>query len=589
MTVQRRLAAILSADVVGYSRLMGVDEAGTLEWLKALRAEVMDPVIAAHGGRIVKLMGDGALVEFSSVVGAVDCAVEVQRGVAERTAGEPEETRIVFRVGVNLGDVIIDGDDIYGDGVNVAARLQEIAEPGGVCLSGSVYDQVKGKVEAAFDDMGAHDVKNIAEPVQVYRWTGVVAGPADETPLALPDKPSIAVLPFTNMSGDPEQEYFSDGITEDIITELSRFDSLFVIARNSSFAFKGESVDVKRIARELGVRYVLEGSIRRAGNRLRINAQLIDKESGSHIWAERYDRELKDIFDLQEEITRNVAGSIAPQIEIAELERVRRVRSTKISSYDLALKAQAIFYDGLRKGTPEICQQAIETTEDALVQDARNVTALWVQSLAYFDQYIYRWGAAPDEALNHAWAAVGRLFEVDSSNAHAYMMRGIVHYFRGEHDEAIADFRRAYALNPNFAMNIFMMAWCESLTGFTEEAREHAELGLRLSPRDIDLWLGLAYLALAQASFADGDLEKTREWGKLAIQLHPKAPIRRALMIACCGHAGDLGEAARQAADLETFAPDFLSSILSGQMTLYKMPEHNALLVDGLRKAGLNV
>jgi TolB-like protein len=405
--------------------------------------------------------------------------------------------------------------------------------------------------------------------------------------LPLPDKPSIAVLSFTNMSGDPEQEYFSDGIAEDIITELSRFSSLFVIARNSSFSYKGKSVDLRRVARELGVRYILEGSIRRAGNRVRINAQLIDKETGSHIWAERYDRDIEDIFKLQEEITRNVVASIAPKIEMAEMERVRRVASAKFSSYDLALKAHALFYDGLHMGSPEVMEQVIETAHESLGSDPRNVQALWIKAFAYFEQYLYRWGPAPDDALDHSWATIERLFEIDPSNAHAYMMRGAIHHFRGEHDAAVADYRRAFALNPNFALNIFMMAWCESLTGFTEEAKEHAALGLRLSPRDNELWLGVAYLALAQASFADGDFEKTKEWGTLAIQMHPKAPIRRALMIACCGHAGGLDEAAKQAADLKAFAPDFLPSILNGDMTLYKMPDHNKLLVDGIRKAGL--
>jgi TolB-like protein len=493
---------------------------------------------------------------------------------------------------VNLGDIIVEGSDIYGDGVNVAARLEGLAEPGGICISSKVYEEIRNKLPAGFEDLGEQEVKNISEPVRVYRW---IDAPADPMPgmvgrggaLPLPDKPSIAVLAFDNMSGDPEQEYFTDGITEDIITELSRFSGLFVIARNSSFAFKGEPVDVRRIARELGVRYLLEGSIRRAGNRVRINAQLIDKETGSHIWAERYDRNLDDIFELQEEITRNVVASIAPQIEMAEMERVRGSRSTKFTSYDLALKAQALWYDGELLGRPDDLQQAIDVSKDSLKLDPRNVHALWIQAMAYFVQYLYRWGPAPDEALDQSWAAVERLFEIDSSNSHAYSARALVHHFRGEHDPAIADFRRAYTLNPNFASNIILMAWCESLSGYTGEAREHAALGLRLSPRDNAIWLGTAYLALAQASFADGDFEKTRDWGQLAIQMHPKAPIRRALMIACCGSAGDLKEAARHAMELEAFAPDFLRTIFRSEMNLYKMPEHNKLLVDGIRKAGL--
>ena len=592
--MERRLAAILAADVVGFSRLMGEDESGSLARLKSLRKELVQPKIAGNHGRTVKLMGDGLLAEFSSVVEAVRCAVDIQQAMAGREPDLPDEDRIRLRIGVNLGDIIVEGSDIYGDGVNVAARLEGLAEPGGICIAGKVYEEVKKKLPAGFEDLGEQEVKNISEPVRVYRW---IDAPADPMPgmagrggaLPLPDKPSIAVLAFDNMSGDPEQEYFTDGITEDIITELSRFSGLFVIARNSSFAFKGEPVDVRRIARELGVRYLLEGSIRRAGNRVRINAQLIDKETGSHIWAERYDRNLDDIFDLQEEITRNVVTAIAPQIEMAEMERVRGGRSTNFTSYDLALKAQALWYDGELLGRPDVLQQAIDITKDSLKQDPRNVHALWTQAMAYFVQYLYRWGPAPDEALDHSWAAVEHIFEIDSSDPRGYAARGVVHHFRGEHDEAVADYRRAFALNPNFAVNIFLMAWCESMTGFSEQAREHAALGLRLSPRDNQIWLGVAYLALAQASFADGDFEQTREWGKLAIQMHPKAPIRRALMIACYGHAGALDEAAKQVADLTEFAPDFLPSILHGDMTIYKMPEHNALLLDGLRKAGLDV
>jgi TolB-like protein len=403
----------------------------------------------------------------------------------------------------------------------------------------------------------------------------------------LPDKPSIAVLPFTNMSGDAEQEYFSDGITEDIITELSRFPTLFVIARNSSFAYKGQSVDLRRVAQELGVRFVLEGSIRRAGKRVRITGQLIDSETGNHIWAERYDRDLDDIFELQEEITRNVVGAIAPQIELAELDRVRRVRSTDVSAYDLALKAQALFYDAMRMGSPEVHQQSIDTATEALEQDPRNAHALWIQAWACTEGYLYRWGPAPDQLLNQAWAAVDRLFEVDSSDPRAYTARAFVEHFRGEHEAAVADHQHAFSLNPNFVINIFTMAWCESLAGYTEEARDHAALGLRLSPRDNELWLGVAYLALAQASFADGDFEKCKEWAQLAIQMHPRAPIRQALMIACCVHNGDLEEAKEHAKFLDSFSPNFIPSVLRGDLTLYKMPEHNALLVEGLRKAGL--
>jgi len=315
---QRRLAAIVSADVVGYSRLMGVDETGTLSDLRAHRAELIDGKIAEYGGRIVKTMGDGLLLEFASVVEATQCMVEVQKGMAERNEGTDEARRIIFRIGVNLGDIIIDGEDILGDGVNIAARLQEIAEPGGVSISRRVYEDVQERLDTAFEDTGEQSLKNIAKPVHVWRWSPGKSSPSDtpeaidQAPLPLPSKPSIAVLPFDNMSGDPEQEYFADGIAEDVITALSRFGSLFVIARNSSFTYKGQAVDVKRVGQELGVRYVVEGSVRKAGNRVRITAQLIDAASGNHIWADRFDGSLDDVFELQDQITEQIVVAVEP-------------------------------------------------------------------------------------------------------------------------------------------------------------------------------------------------------------------------------------------------------------------------------------
>ena len=328
---QRRLAAIVSADVVGYSRLMGEDEVGTHARLKARFSELVGPKIAEHGGRVVKLMGDGLLAEFSSVIEAVNWAVEVQTKVAEFETNRRDDQRIDYRVGVNLGDVIVDGDDIFGDGVNVAARLQEIAEPGGICISEKVYAEVHGKLGVEFADGGAQVVKNIAQPIHVWRWSPdgteeSLSKTAPSSELALPDKPSIAVLPFNNMSGDPEQEYFSDGMTEEIITALSRIDMLFVIARNSSFTYKGRAVDIRQVARELGVRYVLEGSVRRASNRVRITGQLIEAASGAHLWADKFDGALEDIFDLQDQIAESVVGVIEPTLRTAEIERSKRKR-----------------------------------------------------------------------------------------------------------------------------------------------------------------------------------------------------------------------------------------------------------------------
>jgi TolB-like protein/class 3 adenylate cyclase len=349
--VDRRLAAVLAADVAGYSRLMGIDEEGTLAQLKAVRKALVDPTIAKHRGRIVKTTGDGMLVEFASAVDAVRGAVEIQRGIAKHNASVPQDKRIEFRIGIHVGDIIIDDNDIFGDGVNVAARLEGIAEPGGVCMSNDAYRQVRSKVEIVFDDMGPRPLKNIAEPVQAWRVRFESQNPSAEQSistatepqaLALPDKPSIVVLPFQNMSADPEQDYFADGLVEDIITALSRFKSLFVIARNSSFTYKGKVVDIKQVGRELGVRYVLEGSVRKAGARLRITGQLIETATGAHLWAEKIDGALEDVFDLQDQITTSVVGVIAPKIEQAEIERANQKPTDSLVSYDFYLRALAL-------------------------------------------------------------------------------------------------------------------------------------------------------------------------------------------------------------------------------------------------------
>ena len=339
--VQRRLAAIMSADVVGYSRLMGADETGTLSALKELRRNLISPILTEYRGRLVKLMGDGALIEFASAVDAVDCAVCIQRRVAERNLAMPDSASISFRIGVNVGDIIIDGEDIYGDGVNVAARLEKLADPGGICISGMVFDQVKGKLDAGFQDFGTHQVRNIADPVRTYRVVAASVSSQPAGPIPLPAKPSIAVLPFDNMSDDHAQEYFSDGISEDLTTALSRFEWLFVIARNSAFTYKGKAVDVKKIRRELGVRYILEGSVRRAGDRVRINAQLIDAESDRHVWAQRYDRKMDDLFELQDDIVASIASVVGPEITLAEIERARGKRPDDLGAWDHYLRAIA--------------------------------------------------------------------------------------------------------------------------------------------------------------------------------------------------------------------------------------------------------
>src|SRR3984893_12889709 len=350
MPATRRLAAILAADVAGYSRLMGADEEGTHERLKALRRELLDPKIAEHHGRIVKTTGDGMLVEFASVVDAVRCAVEVQQGMAERNSGVEADNRIELRIGINLGDVIVEPDDIYGDGVNIAARIEALADGGGVFVSNTVYDHVRDRLPFTFEDLGGHQVKKIARPVRVYRVRDIGAARRPSAPaqpvLPLPDKPSIAVLPFANMSGDPEQEYFADGMVEEIITALSHIRWLFVIARNSTFTYKGQAVDVKQVGRELGVRYVLEGSVRKSGQRVRITGQLIDAGTGAHLWADRFDGSLEDVFDLQDKVAASVAGVIEPALQAAEIRRSTERPTSDLTAYDLYLRALAPFSSG---------------------------------------------------------------------------------------------------------------------------------------------------------------------------------------------------------------------------------------------------
>jgi TolB-like protein/class 3 adenylate cyclase len=373
MSQTRRLAAILAADVAGYSRLMGADEEGTLERLKALRRELVDPKIAEHRGRIVKTTGDGLLVEFASVVDAVRCAVAVQQAMPERNTSVAADSRIELRIGINLGDVIVEGDDLYGDGVNIAARIEALADAGGVFVSNTVHDHVRYRLPFLFEDLGEQQVKNIARPVRVYRVRDAGGAPKAPTQpaLPLPDKPSIAVLPFANMSGDPEQEYFADGMVEEIITALSRIRWLFVIARNSSFTYKGQAIDVKQVGRELGVRYVLEGSVRKSGGRVRITAQLIDANNGTHLWADRFDGSLEDVFDLQDNVASNVAGVIEPTLHIAETARSAHRATTDLTAYDFYLRAYATALSSARQ-----IPAAFRLLEHAIERDPRYGPAL---------------------------------------------------------------------------------------------------------------------------------------------------------------------------------------------------------------------
>jgi adenylate cyclase len=482
--VERRLAAILAADVAGYSRLMGEDEEGTLAGLKAIRRELGDPKIAEHRGRIVKTTGDGLLVEFHSVVDAVRCAVEVQRAMVDRNAGVPAERRIEFRFGIHQGDIIVEDGDIFGDGVNLAARLEGLAEPGGICVSGRVHADVAGKVDVAFDDLGEQSLKNITRPLRVYRARlgAVLATNTPAAALALPDKPSIAVLPFANMSGDPEQEYFADGMVEEIITALSKVRWFFVIARNSSFTYKGRAVDVKQVGRELGVRYVLEGSVRKGGDRVRITAQLVQAETGNHIWAERYDRELADIFAVQDDITERVVATIEPELYAAERFRSERKPPESLDAWECVIRALSYVSQGTLDGNAQaeaLCRRAVLITPR--YSQARSLLA-WVLLRGYRPRL--------QEALTEATTALS----VDERDAWAHLTHGIALWRMRRHDEAERAFRRALDLNPNFALALAFLGCPLATRGADEEAIRSAERALRLSPAD--------GLVSAYASFA---------------------------------------------------------------------------------------
>jgi adenylate cyclase len=496
MTATRRLAAILAADVAGYSRLMGADEEGTLERLKALRRELIDPRIAAHRGRIVKTTGDGVLLEFASVVDAVRCAVEMQQAMAGREADSAPERRIQFRVGINLGDVIVDGDDIHGDGVNVAARLEAMAEPGAVYVSGAAWEQVRGKLPFDADDLGARQLKNIEQPRRVFRIASGRSVVTETTakPSSLPDKPSIAVLPFTNISGDPEQDYFADGIVEDIITSLSRIRWLFVIARNSSFTYKGRAVDVKQVGRELGVRYVLEGSVRKAGSRVRVTGQLIEAATGTHIWADRYDRDYSDIFALQDDITASVISVLAPKLRTAEIERARRKRPESLDAYDLFLRALPHYYAMTREGHEE----ALRLLRQALALDEGFAAATSLAAECYVYRVGQGWASVGEDAGSEAVRLARRAISLDPDDAEALAIAGCALGFTGEDlDGAVEMVDRAAAIDPNSSFVSYQRGYTYIFAGRCEAAIPIFEEGLKLNPTDPMSYASCAGLALA--------------------------------------------------------------------------------------------
>jgi TolB-like protein/cytochrome c-type biogenesis protein CcmH/NrfG len=529
--VQRRLAAILAADVVGYSRLMERDEAGTLAMLKSRRNEVLEPLVARHQGRIFKIAGDGVLVEFSSAVNAVQCAVELQQGMAGSNTNLAEDRRIVLRVGVNLGDIMIEGSDLYGDGVNIAARLESIAEPGDILISGTAYDYVRNKVKAGFDDLGAQSLKNIVEPVRVYR----IAPASHESLAALrttTDKPSIAVLPFTNMSNDPEHEFFADGLTEDLITDLSRTDGLFVIARNSSFAYKGKTIDVRSIGRNLGVRYVLEGSARRPAGRVRINVQLIDAISGGHMWAERFDRSLDDVFNVQDEVTAKIVEALVGRLTAAQIPQ--RKRPANLEAYDLCVRGRTLYFQ-----SPQAGREARLMFERAIALDPEFAEAhRW---LAFSLQHSWLlWGEPLEPNRRLSLAMAQKAIVLDPNDADARCVYGLLLTREQRWTEAEAEFAVALKLDPNNADTWAMLSELMVLSGRPTDALADMEKAHRLNPHPP----GWYYWFLGQAQYLD------RQYGRAVHSLRREETYRtvsRRTLAAALAQLGRLDEARREA------------------------------------------
>jgi adenylate cyclase len=571
--VERRLTAILAADVAGYSRLMSADEEGTLAQLKAHRRALVDPMITEHRGRIVKTTGDGMLVEFASVVDAVRCAVEIQRGMAERNAEMPQEKRIEFRVGIHQGDIVVEDQDIFGDGVNVAARLEGLAEPGGICVSGRVQEDARGKLDVAFEDAGDRQLKNIERPVRVYRVRPKAA--AARPTLPLPGKPSIAVLPFQNMSGDPEQDYFADGMVEEIITALSRFRQLFVIARNSTFTYKGQAADVKQVSRELGVRYVLEGSVRKGGNRVRVTAQLIDAASSAHVWAERYDREISDVFAVQDEITANVAGVIEPALADVEQQRVLRKPPERLDAWEAYQRGLWHF----NKFGPEENQTAQTFFRRAIELDPNFAPGHYGLALA-LQWDIWHYSTRPFSEVQGAPLTEARIaVSLDDKDAMAHAVLAHMRMWGSEWEAAIAEARTAFALNPNSAFVLSMLGCVLGFGGYREEALNRLQQAMRASPHDPLIWLWTGWTGTIQlySRKFDAAVESLRQ----VVRLRPGFNQIKVILAATLAHLGRLDEARELLKDAraQTVDPRYL------QRPPWTRPEDYALRIEGLRLA----
>jgi adenylate cyclase len=591
MSETRRIAAILVSDVVGFGRLARADEERTLARLRALRSDLIDPTISVHHGRVVKRTGDGAIVEFRSVVDAVRCAIEVQNAMVERNAGLPPERRIEFRIGIHLGDIVEEADgDLMGDGVNIAARLQSIGQPGAVCLSEQAYWQVKSRLDLAVTDLGQTQLKNIAEPVRVYSLqvglptqakpaTAIEAKSEEkQTHSILPDKPSIAVLPFANMSGDAEQEYFADGISEDIITALSKLSQLFVIARNSSFTFKGKNVNVSEVSKSLGVRYVLEGSVRKSGGRVRITAQLIDATTGGHLWAERFDRELTDIFAVQDDVTTHIVSSLALNLSPGDRQKIAADHTDNLEAHDCLLRGCELFFR-LEKESNRDAQTLLRR---AVELDPHFAPAFAFLGAAQVIDYVNGWSASQAQTLEAAEKAARQAVQLDEQYPYALWALSIACLWARRHDEAVSAAEKMIAFNPNFAWGHHELGLILHYVGQSGDALRHFEQAVALDPFFPDIWLHHQ----AQAAYRLGRYSEAVGLLKRRILRNPNTDASRVLLAAAYAQMGLIEEARtawREALKINpTYSLDQRRKVLP-----YKNPQDFERFVDGLRKAGV--
>jgi adenylate cyclase len=576
--IERRLTAILAADVAGYSRLVEADEEGTLSQWKALWGTVIEPKIKEHRGRIARVIGDGILAEFASVIDAVRCAVEVQRSVAERNANAPQDKRIEFRVGINFGELIIEHGDFWGDGVNIAARLEALAHPGGICVSGRVQEDTQGKLEIAFEFMGEQNLKNIVRPVRVYRVR--FDGVTESTPaLPLPSKPSIAVLPFQNMSGDPSEDYFADGVVEEITTALSRIRWLFVIARNSSFTYKGRMVDVKQVGRELGVRYALEGSVRKAANRVRVTAQLIDAVTGHHVWAERYDRELAAIFALQDEITERVVAAVEPQLYAAEGIRAKRKPPESLDAWECVVRALSC----VNSRSQNDYAMARELLERAIELDPAYAQAYALFAYVMGLEVLYGW--KPREiALARALEAAQKAVVLDSDDAWAHFALGFVYGMTRRAEEAVVEHEKALALNPNFALAYTYQGSALAYLGRGEEALLKIDASERLSPRG--LFQGVNNVCRAAAHFSAEQHRDAVSCARKSILDSPGIVTGYRMLVVNCALIGEIDEARAALGIVKRLQPD-ISLRWIAESVLFTRERDRQNYIEGFRLAGL--